>query len=55
MDEKVVSANVAFDENYLKTFADNIDLKIKAIHHGFWSHGEKGKSLDFQDIVVFEK
>jgi ubiquinone/menaquinone biosynthesis C-methylase UbiE len=55
MDEKVVSANVAFDENYLKTFVKGIDLKIKAIHHGFWSHGNKKSVLDFQDIVLFEK
>jgi len=55
MDDKVKSANVAYEQSYLQAFANKIDLKIKAFHFGFWSHQRKKEALDFQDIVVFEK
>ncbi|NJN76909.1 MAG: hypothetical protein HC803_00110 [Saprospiraceae bacterium] len=55
MDDKVKSANVAYEQSYLEAFANKIDLKIKAFHFGFWSHQQKKEALDFQDIVVFEK
>ena len=55
MDDKVKSANVAYNQDYLEAFANKIDLKIEAFHFGFWSHQRKKEALDFQDIVVFEK
>lgn len=55
MDDKVRSANVAYEQPYLETFANKIGLKIKAFHPGFWSHQKKKDALDFQDIIVFEK
>jgi hypothetical protein len=55
MDDKVKSANVAYEQSYLQAFANKIDLKIKAFHFGFWSHQRKTEALDFKDIVVFEK
>lgn len=55
MDDKVKSANVAYEQSYLENFATQIGLKIKAFHFGFWSHQRKQEALDFQDIVVFEK
>jgi ubiquinone/menaquinone biosynthesis C-methylase UbiE len=55
MDDKVKSANVAYEQSYLQAFANKINLKIKAFHFGFWSHQRKKEALDFQDIVVFEK
>jgi ubiquinone/menaquinone biosynthesis C-methylase UbiE len=55
MDEKVKSANVAYQESYLRQFSQEIDLPIVAFYAGFWSHQQKAKALDFQDILVFEK
>ena len=55
MDEKVTSANVAYEQSYLEDFANQIGLKIKDFHFGFWSHQRKAEALSFQDIVIFEK
>ena len=55
MDEKVTSANVAYEQSYLEAFANKIGLTIKDFYFGFWSHQRKKDALDFQDIVVFEK
>lgn len=55
MDDKVKSANVAYQQSYLEAFANKVNLRIKDIHFGYWSHQRKEEALDFQDIVVFEK
>lgn len=55
MDEKVTSANVAYEQSYLEDFVATIELKIKDFHFGFWSHQRKSDALSFQDIVIFEK
>ncbi len=57
MDEKVKSANVAYNEDYLQ---ETLLRKkgLKEIHriHGFWSHGiRKDKKDDFQDVLFVEK
>lgn len=55
MDNKVKSANVAYEQSYLENFAKQIGLTIRDFHFGFWSHQRKSEALDFQDIVIFEK
>jgi ubiquinone/menaquinone biosynthesis C-methylase UbiE len=55
MNDKVKSANVAFQQDYLEAFTKKIEFPIKAFHFGYWSHQQKSTALDFQDIVIFEK
>lgn len=55
-DQKVKSANVAFEEVYLKEelLAAN-GLKAAAVHYGYWCGREKGEFGDFQDFILLEK
>lgn len=56
MDEKVKSANVAFQENYIKKeLVDKNQLQLKNIHYGFWSGRPETSVQNFQDILVFKK
>jgi ubiquinone/menaquinone biosynthesis C-methylase UbiE len=56
MDDKVKSANIAFEMDYLKKelVAEN-KLKLDAIHLGWWSGRDRNKCESFQDIVILEK
>lgn len=53
MDDRVRAANVSFREDWLRISAQRCGLRIEAVHYGYWCGREKGKCLDFQDIVVF--
>jgi len=56
LDEKVKSANVAYDEKYL--FGQVISpakFKIASIEYGTWSTLSKGNPIGFQDRVVITK
>lgn len=55
MDEKVPEANVAYEDEYLKSIITNAGLKVKSEHFGYWSGKQKTESLDFQDILILEK
>jgi ubiquinone/menaquinone biosynthesis C-methylase UbiE len=56
MDEKVVSANVACQEDYIRQIlAGKNKFSITIVRYGSWSGRPKVDSTDYQDIVVFEK
>ncbi len=56
MDNKVKSANVAFESSYIeKKLAHENNLKIKHMIHGYWNGGPQSVENDFQDIIVFSK
>lgn len=56
MDDKIKSANIAFEEDYLKAnlILDN-KLKLDKIHHGWWSNQNREACESFQDIVMIKK
>lgn len=56
MDDKVKSANIAFEKDYLEKelVADN-GLVLDALHLGWWSGRVREKSESFQDIVIVKK
>ncbi|NRB46128.1 MAG: class I SAM-dependent methyltransferase [Saprospiraceae bacterium] len=55
MDEKVKSANVAFDDTYLENYLDKVGLRIENTFPGFWCGRPKADSLDFQDVLLLQK
>lgn len=56
MDEKVKSANVAYDEEYLfNTLIDRSRLSIVSVEYGSWSHRNSTSPIDFQDRVVLRR
>ncbi len=56
MDDKVKSANIAFNITKIEEMIKNNDLIIKKNIQGYWSNVEKtSEDNDYQDIVVFEK
>jgi len=54
MNEKVKSANVAYQHNFLQRMILSAGLKTEKIIDGYWKD-EKKQNNDFQDIVVLEK
>ncbi len=55
-DEKVKSANVAFEEDYLRgTLIENSGLKLLEFYPGFWPGLEKASCKSFQDIILLGK
>lgn len=52
---KVKEANIAFEEEYLDKLFSETGFTITNKYFGFWSGREKGKSVDFQDIVILRK
>ncbi|HDO26936.1 MAG TPA: methyltransferase domain-containing protein, partial [Bacteroidetes bacterium] len=54
-DINVKEANVAFDEDYLKTLFTTGGFTVNRISYGYWSGRNKNASVDFQDIVVLKK
>ncbi len=56
IDEQVRSANVAYEESFLRTrLFQPGQFLFKSIMHGNWSTGQSGRAIDFQDRVVVEK
>ena len=56
LDEKVKSANVAYEEKYL--FSEIIktqQFKIESIEYGIWSTKTKGNPIAFQDRMLLKK
>ncbi len=56
MDDKVKSANVAFDEGFFKKdLLQSNKLKIRHLFYGSWRGCPDKDCKDFQDIAIFEK
>lgn len=55
MDERVASANVAYDEQYLQQLITDAKLNLQQTFYGYWSKGQRGQSKDFQDILLLRK
>jgi SAM-dependent methyltransferase len=56
LDEKVKSANVAYDEKYLfEKVIPSSKFKIASIEYGTWSTLSKSSPIRFQDLVVITK
>ncbi len=55
MDERVASANVAYDEHYLHQLISQAKLNLQQTFYGYWSKGQRGQSKDFQDILLLRK
>ncbi|MBI5915141.1 MAG: class I SAM-dependent methyltransferase [Bacteroidetes bacterium] len=55
MDDAVKSANVTFEENWLRGLAGQHGLGIRHLFPGSWRGLPKSECKDFQDILVFEK
>ncbi len=56
MNEKVPSANIAFEEPKLKEMIASAGLAISKTVDGFWKGQQPGNQLrDFQDVFVLEK
>lgn len=55
MDEKVKSANVAYDQDYLFNLVKEKGWTIDAFLPGYWCGREKIEGNDFQDIIVLKK
>ncbi|WP_409417149.1 class I SAM-dependent methyltransferase [Flavobacterium sp. PS2] len=55
MNQKVPSANIAFDEESLNKMVDLSNLKVENKIYGTWSKRGNKPLVDFQDILVFEK
>ncbi len=53
MDEKVTSANVAFEEKYLTQMIEDKGLSVTKYLPGSWS--SRSNPFDFQDIIVATK
>jgi SAM-dependent methyltransferase len=55
MSRRVKSANVAYDETYLRQQVKDLGYTIAHLHYGTWSGRPRSECLDFQDIIVLEK
>lgn len=55
MNEKVPSANIAFDEKYIDKMIKIAGLKLENKIYGNWSKRTCEGLFDFQDILVFKK
>lgn len=56
LDEKVKSANVAYEESYLlNTIIPKPKFQLMSIEYGTWSSMEKGNPIAFQDRIVISK
>ena len=54
MNEKVKSANVAYQKEFLNRMFTKAKLSIEKEVEGFWK-GEQTGHNDFQDIIVLKK
>lgn len=55
MDERVQSANVAFEEAYLHQQIQAAELTIKQTFYGYWCGRAKVQHKDFQDVMILVK
>ncbi len=55
MSERVQSANVAFEEEYLKKVIKEAGLRIKRNFPGYWCGRDKEGCKDFQDVIILEQ
>jgi SAM-dependent methyltransferase len=56
MNEKVPSANIAFEENKLKEMFASAGLQLSATIDGYWKEQySDGQLRDFQDVFILEK
>jgi ubiquinone/menaquinone biosynthesis C-methylase UbiE len=55
MNEKVPSANIAFNETYINEMIEISHLKLKNKIYGTWANRANNDLFDFQDILVLEK
>ena len=55
MNEKVPSANIAFNETFINEMIKISHLKLKNKIYGTWANRANNDLFDFQDILVFEK
>lgn len=55
MNEKVPSANIAFEEEYLKEMIAVSQLQLENKVYGTWSNRANKGLSDFQDILILEK
>jgi ubiquinone/menaquinone biosynthesis C-methylase UbiE len=52
MSERVKSANVAFEEDYLQKSATKAGLRVEKYLPGYWCGRKKKECEDFQDVLV---
>ncbi|HEX5112908.1 MAG TPA: hypothetical protein VFV79_08680, partial [Saprospiraceae bacterium] len=56
LDEKVKSANVAYEESYLfNEIIAKHKYQIESTEFGTWSNMSKGSPIAFQDRIVIKK
>ena len=55
MDQKVQSANVAFEASYLEEQLQRAGLSVQQQYPGYWCGRAKAECEDFQDILVLQK
>jgi SAM-dependent methyltransferase len=55
IDQQVLSANVAYDKEFLFETIKNVGFIIEKEFKGFWCGREKASSVDFQDILILKK
>lgn len=56
MDDKIKSANIAFEESYLReTLVSENQLQLEAFYPGWWCGRNREESESFQDIVILKK
>jgi cyclopropane fatty-acyl-phospholipid synthase-like methyltransferase len=55
IDKQVLSANVAYEKDFLYKMIENEGLSIEKEFKGFWCGRAKATSIDFQDILVLKK
>jgi len=54
-DEKVKSANVGYEEGFLREMAGKNGLSIAGTYYGFWPGRPQQECEDFQDFLILEK
>lgn len=52
---KVPEANIGFTPEFIQELLSATQLQIEKIHQGWWSGRAKAESIDFQDILIFNK
>ncbi|MDX6188486.1 class I SAM-dependent methyltransferase [Flavobacterium sp. Fl-318] len=55
MNQKVPSANIAFEEEYLLNMITQSNLKLKKKIYGSWANRQNKNLFDYQDILILEK
>ena len=55
IDKKVVSANVAYDKDFLYKMIEKQGFIVENSFNGYWSGRNKTDCVDFQDVLVLKK